>query len=156
MGFEAEKLRRPLVDEEFKPYEGIPDGEGLKLKLNLSHITLEYLDNLDDFFNDFVNKLIKDEEEKNKANPEALPKNKVNLFDGLKFNIRFRAITLVGKPGESNPQTRVIHSWNLEKDGQPVPVLYDELIKYDERLISDLYDFCMKEAGNPKKKKDRR
>lgn len=157
--FELENLYT-TEEHEFLPHKDIEPGAGLMLQINPDLLTMEYFDRMDIFFNDWLKeingksktagkKTRKQEKELEAATAkEREPNYEVEL---TKLDMRHKAMILGGKPGDDDPRNRLIAAWGLIEKGQPVPVSYEQILKFSNRLINSLFEFC-KTAANPEKK----
>lgn len=163
-GFDFAGLASPPIEREFFPHEGMKAGEGIKLMLNLDFLTLEKMESLEAGFNaifdETANSLrdliapppAKGRRKSNKlavtgTKPEELPKIELFAFEKAKF--RFFAGALAGQPGSTDPTDRLIHGWDVVRDGKPVPISYEAFLQMPPHGLSRLYRFCVGEANNP-------
>lgn len=172
MGFKFNNLLRPPVAVEFLPHENVSPGEGLEMEINLDLLTLEKMEELDEEFRRTVSDLKQSEQnpvvktsisetapdtenaEIIQAAAESEPES-LSLFHFDKANIRFKARSLGGNPGEDNPAARFIRSWKMsDSEGNPIPVSYEFLVKFPKTVLDRLYDFVTNEASKPTKKND--
>lgn len=159
-GFEFSGFRKPPVEREFLPHEDMKPGEGVMLKLNLDLLTLERMEQLETEFDGiFETTVAKALPEASKAKSKKLtvagtkpePAAKISLFDYEKKMFKLRARMLAGRPGEDDPDTRIIQSWNVVADGKAVPVSFEAFLQMPSSGLRKLYEFCTGEANNPTK-----
>ncbi len=174
-GFEFSDLFSAPIEREFFPREGIKDGEGIKLMLNLDFLTMERMEQLEgeaqriavEFAEAYGEPELIDAPEgeapaagkkakkpdAGKETTEALQKTspKVQLFGIEKAMFKIMAITLAGPSGLTDPTQRLINSWNVVRDGKPVPVSYESFCQIPQHGLQKLYRFCLYSAPNPTK-----
>lgn len=166
-GFEFSGFCAPPVEREFFPQEGMKPGEGIMLQLNLDHLSLERMDLMDARFNEIfdgsmsIMKMIEGVVEE--ANPKPKSKKlaaaaekpkpvevpKIELFTFEKARTRFYIEMLAGEPGNTDPFNRLVHGWNVTRDGQDVPVSYETFSQLPPHGLKRLWHFVMGEANNP-------
>lgn len=74
---------------------------------------------------------------------------KLELFAFEKARFKFFARALAGGPGETDPYDRLIYSWDVTKDGKPVPISYESFLQMPPHGLKKLYQFVIGEANNP-------
>ncbi len=167
--FELNDLKRPPVTVEYKPYDGIEDGEGLEMELNLDLMTIERMEETEAEFEKLFADLEKtkngesatdkagendggDEENSEKESRKQSGKPKIGMFYFEKNHIRFRARMLGGAPGDDDANKRYIRNWKMVNKGEAVPVCYETLARMEKTVLDALYDFVTGEASKPTKK----
>lgn len=168
--FEISELKAPPFACEFKPHPNLKDGEGLQLKLNLDFLTIERIDALNKEIENRVKSFLPSPDvdakpdalaKKSKKNPAtetalvapARPQGLDSMYFLDKEHIRLRAIMLGGAPGNTDPEQRLIHSWDAVRGGSPVPVCFEVFAGMSKHMQQALYDFVTVEAQKPSKKK---
>lgn len=182
-GFEFSGFISAPVEREFLPREGMKEGEGVKLMLNLDYLTIERMDQLDAKFNKMfdgslgilkavdkaVSELATEDEPDPTPKTDAIAKRgkkklpvaatkpapatpavpQIELFVFEKARARFYAETLAGEPGNTDPEKRLIHGWNVVRDGEDVPICYESFIQMPPHGLTKLYRFVIGAANNP-------
>lgn len=143
MAFDIKGVSRPTVTAEFKPHENIADGEGIQTELNLDWLTL---DRMEESESEYLN--LSEEDLK------QIEDGKLSTYHFMKRDIRYRSRVLGGKPGSNDPEDRVIRSWNVVRDGVPVPIQYETFLSLPYVMLANLFQFCAFDAGKPTKKKE--
>ncbi len=162
-GFDFSGFASPPVEREFFPRDDMKPGEGVKIKINLDLLTLEKMEALEGEFNNIfqesavsLKEAIAPPDVKGRKStkmavagekPLALPKIELFAFEKAKF--RFFAGALAGLPGSTDANDRLIHSWDVQKDGTPIPVTHEAFLQMPPHGLSRLYRFCVGEANNP-------
>lgn len=158
MAFEFDNLfHEDPVTVEFLPNDKIKKGHGLKLQLNRDIISLDFLDRAKKWVEDFLPAAPANTQAE--GAPVAVDdslKSNLEVMDGMADAIRQFAKILGGKPGENVVGDRVIVSWDLVRGGEPVPVAYEELVKWKFSLLQNLFTFCVFEAQQVEKKPGKR
>ena len=142
--FEYSNLYTP-IEVEFLPHENITPGNGLQLSVNLDILTLDFLEATEKFFDEW------EKEQTNLGNSEKAKNDPI--LQNIKFDIRYKAMILGGRPNSVDVGKRVITNWSLQRNGMQVPVTFEELCKLSQPLLVALYDFCTNEVADVKKKK---
>lgn len=177
MAFEFEKLfdDQESFKTEFLPTTRTKKGQGLKVEINANLITLEYLERgkkeiekllgFADVYKQIEEAAAQEAAaaEEGPADDKAAPvdfeviKQRLDLqaqtYDRMAGEIRVMARILGGNPGEDIPADRVVKSWDLTRAGRPVAVSFEELCRWDYKLLKKFYNFCVYEASEPEKKK---
>ncbi len=79
--------------------------------------------------------------------PPEIPQ--IELFAFEKARLRFYAETLAGEPSDTDPEKRLIHGWDVVRDGQEVPISYETFVQMPPHGLNRLYRFIMGVANNP-------
>lgn len=138
-------MKRPPIKVEYCPHD-VPPGEGLKMSINLDLLTLEKMEELD---SEFVNTMKTAQAEQEGGGESFSP----FVFD--KANVKFKARSLGGNPGEDDPEKRLIRDWEMTDDDEnPIPVSYEFLEKMAKPILDGLYNFITAEASKPTKKSE--
>ena len=137
------------VEDEFRPNENIPEGKGLKVRLNSNLITLEFLD-----------KYKQSLEEAQKLSEQATvetgeTEDKENIQTEWVDRIREQMKTQAKFLGGGSPEERMVAEWGLVKKGKKVPVNENSMLSLGFVGLDRFFNWCLYEAGKPTKKIDK-
>lgn len=153
-GFEFSGFRRPLIGVEYKPHPSVKDGEGVQLQLNLDLLTIERMEEIEANFNEVFSRFgasLADDAAEGSDQEEGLVKKdrRISLYSYEKALFNMRVSLLAGTKGNADPNARFIHSWNVVKDGKPLPVEFESFDGMSTTAVADLYNFVTTAANNP-------
>jgi len=142
------------IEDEFKPNPEIEDGKGLWVQLNGNVITTEFMNWYKKSLSDFQVNLTKNKPKNKKPTTADTLTEGIKSIELIENQMKTQAELLGGFPGKSNPDARIIRDWGMVKQGQKVPVSYEALISIGFKGLNRLFNWCLYEAGAPKKKSD--
>jgi hypothetical protein len=131
------------IEDEFRPNDAIPEGKGLKVRLNSNIITLDFLDKYKKTLEEARNLIEKDEKEDEEI--------QTDWVDRISETMRTQAKFLAGGSADE----RMVAEWGLVKNGKKVPVNEKSMLALGFVGLDRFFNWCLYEAGKPTKKTDR-